>query len=68
MAPSRVVKPPRVAKSPIALECVDLVLVMNNGRMQHPVGPKDAVLAKALQRPAAPRPLKVVPDLGGSPA
>ncbi len=30
-----------VAHRPSALEAVDLILVMGNGRMQHPVGPKD---------------------------
>jgi ATP-binding cassette subfamily C protein len=42
-----------IAHRPSALEAVDLVLVMGGGRMQHPVGPKDQVLAKVLQRPAA---------------
>jgi ATP-binding cassette subfamily C protein len=62
-----------VAHRPSALEAVDLILVMGNGRMQHPVGPKDQVLAKVLQRPAAqpaPAPaaqqLQVVP--GRAPA
>ena len=56
-----------VAHRPSALEAVDLILVMGNGRMQHPVGPKDQVLAKVLQRPAAgagfhaSQPLQVVP-------
>ncbi len=50
-----------IAHRPSALEAVDLVLVMANGRMQHPVGPKETVLAKVLQRPAQPQPLKVVP-------
>ncbi len=42
-----------VAHRPSALEAVDLLCVMGQGRMQHPVGPKDAVLAKVLQRPAS---------------
>jgi hypothetical protein len=41
---------------------------MGNGRMQHPVGPKDLVLSKVLQRPAQPRPLKIVPEMGGTPS
>jgi ATP-binding cassette subfamily C protein len=57
-----------VAHRPSALEAVDLLCVMSQGRMQHPVGPKDAVLAKVLQRPAQPRPLKVVPETGEAPA
>ena len=57
-----------VAHRPSALEAVDLLCVMGQGRMQHPVGPKDAVLAKVLQRPAQPRPLKVVPETGEAPA
>lgn len=60
-----------VAHRPSALEAVDLILVMGGGRMQHPVGPKEQVLAKVLQRPApqpAPvvQPLQVVP--GRAPA
>jgi len=58
-----------VAHRPSALEAVDLILVMGGGRMQHPVGPKDQVLAKVLQRPGQPpappspasQPLQVVP-------
>ena len=57
-----------IAHRPSALESVDLLCVMGQGRMQHPVGPKDAVLSKVLQRPAQPRPLKVVPDTGEAPA
>jgi hypothetical protein len=39
---------------------------MNQGRAQA-IGPKDEVLAKVLQRPAAmPRPLKVVPETGSA--
>ena len=68
-----------VAHRPSALEAVDLILVMGAGRMQHPVGPKDQVLAKVLQRPqpqpapaaaaagaGVPQPLQVVP--GRAPA
>jgi ATP-binding cassette subfamily C protein len=50
-----------VAHRPSAITGVDLILVMNKGRVHH-FGPKDEVLAKALPRPAAPRPLQVVPD------
>jgi ATP-binding cassette subfamily C protein len=57
-----------IAHRPSALEAVDLICVMAQGRMQHPVGPKDLVLSKVLQRPAQPRPLKVVPETGGAPA
>lgn len=57
-----------IAHRPSALESVDLICVMGQGRMQHPVGPKEAVLSKVLQRPAQPRPLKVVPETGGAPA
>ena len=41
-----------VAHRPSALEGVDLVLVMHQGRAQHPVGPKDVILSKVLARPA----------------
>jgi len=57
-----------VAHRPSALEAVDLVLVMNNGRMQHPVGPKDIVLPKVLQRAPQPLPLKVVTEARGTSA
>lgn len=53
-----------VAHRPSAIAGVDNILVMNQGRMQA-FGPKDEVLAKVLQRPATPRPLKVVPESGG---
>ena len=54
-----------VAHRPSAITGVDLILVMNKGRMHH-FGPKDEILAKALPRPAgAPRPLQVVPDSAG---
>ena len=36
-------------------QAVDLLLVMSKGRVQHPVGPKDEVLAKVLQRRPQPR-------------
>jgi ATP-binding cassette subfamily C protein len=53
-----------VAHRPSAIAAVDLILVMNKGRMHH-FGPKDEVLAKAAPRNApAPRPLQVVPDTG----
>jgi ATP-binding cassette subfamily C protein len=57
-----------IAHRPSALEAVDQILVMGQGRMQHPVGPKDLVLSKVLQRPAQPRPLKIVPEMGGTPS
>jgi PrtD family type I secretion system ABC transporter len=53
-----------VAHRPSAITGVDLILVMNKGRVHH-FGPKDEVLAKAMQRPAGARPLQVVPDAGG---
>ena len=44
----------------------DLLLVLKQGRLQA-FGPKDEVLSKVLQRDTpAPRPLKVVSDMGGS--
>jgi ATP-binding cassette subfamily C protein PrsD len=52
-----------VAHRPSAIAGVDQVLVMNKGRAQA-FGPKDEVLSKVLQKPAVPRPLKVVPDKG----
>jgi ATP-binding cassette subfamily C protein len=54
-----------VAHRPSAIAGVDHILVMSQGRMQA-FGPKDEVLAKVLQRPAMPRPLKVVPESGGA--
>jgi ATP-binding cassette subfamily C protein len=54
-----------VAHRPSAIAGVDLVLVMNGGRQQA-FGPKDEILAKVLQRPSLPRPLKVVPESGSS--
>jgi ATP-binding cassette subfamily C protein PrsD len=55
-----------VAHRPSAINGVDQLLVMNQGRAQA-FGPKDEVLSKVLQRPpGAPRPLKVVPDSGSA--
>ncbi len=55
-----------IAHRPSAIAGVDQLLVMNQGRMQA-FGPKDEILSKVLQRPAAgPRPLKVVPDSGSA--
>lgn len=56
-----------IAHRPSAIAGVDQILMLRDGRIQA-LGPKDEVLAKVLQRPtAAPaRPLKVVPELGGS--
>ncbi len=53
-----------IAHRPVAIAGVDLLLVMNQGRMQG-FGPKEEVLAKFLARPPAVRPLKVVPEAGG---
>jgi len=52
-----------VAHRPSAIVGVDLILVLNKGRMHH-FGPKDEVLAKAAPRTVAPRPLTVVPEAG----
>jgi ATP-binding cassette subfamily C protein len=55
-----------IAHRPSAIAGVDLVLVLKQGRLQA-FGPKDEILSKVLQRDApAPRPLKVVSDMGGS--
>jgi len=55
-----------IAHRPSAIAGVDLLLVLKQGRMQA-FGPKDEILSKVLQRDApAPRPLKVVSDIGGS--
>jgi PrtD family type I secretion system ABC transporter len=51
-----------VAHRPSAIASVDLLLVMNQGRPQV-FGPKDEVLSRIAPREAAPRPLKVVPDV-----
>jgi ATP-binding cassette subfamily C protein len=50
-----------VAHRPSAITAVDLILVLNKGRMHH-FGPKDEVLAKVSPRPA--QPLQVVPNTG----
>ena len=52
-----------IAHRPSVIANVDLLLIMNQGRAQA-IGPKDEVLARALPRDSAPRPLKVVPDIG----
>jgi ATP-binding cassette subfamily C protein len=59
-----------VAHRPSAIAAVDLILVLNKGRMHH-FGAKEEVLAKAAPQrgapPAAPapvRPLQVVPETG----
>jgi len=53
-----------VAHRPTAIANVDLLLMMHQGRAQA-FGPKDEVLARVLQRDGpAPRPLKIVPELG----
>ena len=55
-----------VAHRPSAIAGVDRLLMMNQGKAQA-IGPKDEVLSKVLQRPAAtPRPLKVVPESGSA--
>ncbi|PWT89500.1 MAG: type I secretion system permease/ATPase, partial [Proteobacteria bacterium] len=53
-----------VAHRPSAITGLDLILVMNKGRVHH-FGPKEEVLAKAMQRPPGARPLQVVPDTAG---
>lgn len=56
-----------IAHRPSAIAGVDQIMVMNQGKAQA-MGPKDEILAKALQRPpqgAPPQPLKVVPSGGG---
>ena len=55
-----------IAHRPSAIAGVDLLLVLKQGRLQA-FGPKDEILSKVPQRDApAPRPLKVVSDMGGS--
>jgi ATP-binding cassette subfamily C protein len=54
-----------VAHRPSAISGVDHVLVLSHGRQQA-FGPKDDILARVLQRPALPRPLKIVPEKGSS--
>jgi ATP-binding cassette, subfamily C, type I secretion system permease/ATPase len=53
-----------IAHRPSAIAGVDLLLVLNQGRLQA-FGPKDEILSKVLQ-PPAPRPLKVVSDMGNT--
>ncbi len=50
-----------IAHRPSAIAAVDLLLVMEGGRMKA-FGPKDDVLAKVLARPITSRTLKAVPD------
>jgi ATP-binding cassette, subfamily C, type I secretion system permease/ATPase len=53
-----------VAHRPIAIEAVDQILVLKDGRMQA-FGPKEQVLAQVLQpRVAAPAPIKIVSEAG----
>ena len=55
-----------VAHRPSAIVSVDLLLMMNQGRVQT-FGPKEEVLARVVQRDGAgPRPLKVVPEAGAA--
>jgi ATP-binding cassette subfamily C protein PrsD len=56
-----------VAHRPSAIAGVDMLLMMNQGRAQA-FGPKDEILARVLQRDAAPgaRPLKVVQEAGAA--
>jgi ATP-binding cassette subfamily C protein len=55
-----------VAHRPSAIASVDMLLVMNQGRVQAS-GPKDEVLSRAMPREtAAPRPLKIVPETGSA--
>src|SRR6202022_934314 len=52
-----------VAHRPIAIEGVDQLLVLKDGRMQA-FGPKETVLGQVLQRVAPPSPIKIVSDGG----
>jgi ATP-binding cassette subfamily C protein PrsD len=52
-----------VAHRPSAIAAVDLILVMNKGRLHH-FGPKEEALAKAAPRASTARPLQVVPEVG----
>ena len=55
-----------IAHRPSAIAGVDLLLVLKQGRPQA-FGPKDEILNKVLQRDVpAPRPLKVVSDMGSA--
>ena len=54
-----------VAHRPSAIAGVDYILVMAKSRQQQ-FGPKEEILTRAAQQPAATRTLKVVPGEGGS--
>ncbi len=56
-----------VAHRPSAIACVDMLLMMAQGRAQA-FGPRDEVLARVLQRDTATaaRSLKVVPEAGAA--
>jgi ABC-type protease/lipase transport system fused ATPase/permease subunit len=56
-----------VAHRPSAIACVDMLLMMAQGRAQA-FGPRDEVLARVLQRDTATaaRSLKVVPETGAA--
>jgi len=54
-----------VAHRPIGIESVDVLLVMKDGRAQA-FGPKEAVLAQVLHRPASPPAIKIVSDKAGA--
>jgi ATP-binding cassette subfamily C protein len=54
-----------IAHRPSAIAGVDYILVMAKGRQQQ-FGPKDEVLSRVIQPPAAPRALKVVPEQGSA--
>jgi PrtD family type I secretion system ABC transporter len=55
-----------VAHRPIAIEGVDQILVLKDGRMQA-FGPKETVLGQVLQpRVAPPSPIKIVSDAGAA--
>src|SRR5579871_4995647 len=49
-----------IAHRPSAIAGVDYILVMAKGRQQQ-FGPKEEILNRAIQSPAQPRALKVVP-------
>jgi len=52
-----------VAHRPIAIEGVDMLLVLKDGKMQA-FGPKETVLGQVLQRAAPPPPIKIVSEAG----
>jgi PrtD family type I secretion system ABC transporter len=52
-----------VAHRPIAIEGVDQLLVLKDGRMQA-FGPKETVMGQAVQRVAPPPPIKIVSEGG----